>query len=155
MTSNIGSAYLLEGIDEEGNIKPENEQYVMNDLKAHFRPEFLNRLDEIIMFKPLTKADITQIIDLLLTDVNKRLADRELKIELTKAAKQHIVDGGYEPMYGARPMKRYLQKYVETLAAKLILEGNVGTGETIIIDEQNGELTAKTGGRVPAQRYTM
>ena len=154
MTSNIGSAYLLEGIDEDGNIKKENEDFVMNDLKAHFRPEFLNRLDEIIMFKPLTKNDVTKIIDLLVADVNKRLADRELKIELTKNAKQHIVDGGYEPMYGARPLKRYLQKHVETLAAKLILEGNVASGDTIIIDEQNGQLTASTGGRVPAHRYT-
>lgn len=154
MTSNIGSAYLLEGIDEDGNIKKENEDFVMNDLKAHFRPEFLNRLDEIIMFKPLTKNDVTKIIDLLVADVNKRLADRDLKIELTKNAKQHIVDGGYEPMYGARPLKRYLQKHVETLAAKLILEGNVASGDTIIIDEQNGQLTASTGGRVPAHRYT-
>lgn len=154
MTSNIGSAYLLEGIDEDGNIKKENEDFVMNDLKAHFRPEFLNRLDEIIMFKPLTKNDVTKIIDLLVADVNKRLADRELKIELTKNAKQHIVDGGYEPMYGARPLKRYLQKHVETLAAKLILEGNAASGDTIIIDEQNGELTASTGERVPAHRYT-
>ena len=151
MTSNIGSSYLLEGIDENGNIRPENEELVMNDLKNHFRPEFLNRLDEIIMFRPLTKDNITGIVDLLVKDVNKRLADRDLHIELTKAAKQHIVDGGYDPMYGARPLKRYLQKYVETLAAKLILEGNVSTGDTIIIDEKDGELTATTGGRVPME----
>lgn len=151
MTSNIGSAHLLEGIDENGNIRPENEELVMNELKAHFRPEFLNRLDEIIMFRPLTKDNITGIVDLLVKDVNKRLADRDLHIELTKDAKKHIVEGGYDPMYGARPLKRYLQKYVETLAAKLILEGNVGSGDTIIIDEKDGELTASTGGRVPME----
>ena len=151
MTSNIGSVHLLEGIDENGNIRPENEELVMNELKAHFRPEFLNRLDEIIMFRPLTKENITGIVDLLVKDVNKRLADRDLHIELTKDAKKHIVEGGYDPMYGARPLKRYLQKYVETLAAKLILEGNVGSGDTIIIDEKDGELTAGTGGRVPME----
>ena len=151
MTSNIGSAHLLEGIDENGNIRPENEELVMNELKVHFRPEFLNRLDEIIMFRPLTKENITGIVDLLVKDVNKRLADRDLHIELTKDAKKHIVEGGYDPMYGARPLKRYLQKYVETLAAKLILEGNVGSGDTIIIDEKDGELTAGTGGRVPME----
>ena len=151
MTSNIGSAHLLEGIDENGNIRPENEELVMNELKAHFRPEFLNRLDEIIMFRPLTKENITGIVDLLVKDVNKRLADRDLHLELTKDAKKHIVEGGYDPMYGARPLKRYLQKYVETLAAKLILEGNVGSGDTIIIDEKDGELTASTGGRVPME----
>ena len=151
MTSNIGSAHLLEGIDENGNIRPENEELVMNELKAHFRPEFLNRLDEIIMFRPLTKENITGIVDLLVKDVNKRLADRDLHIELTKDAKKHIVEGGYDPMYGARPLKRYLQKYVETLAAKLILEGNVRSGDTIIIDEKDGELTAGTGGRVPME----
>mgnify|MGYP001851653952 FL=1 len=151
MTSNIGSVHLLEGIDENGNIRPENEELVMNELKAHFRPEFLNRLDEIIMFRPLTKENITGIVDLLVKDVNKRLADRDLHIELTKDAKKHIVEGGYDPMYGARPLKRYLQKYVETLAAKLILEGNVGSGDTIIIDEKDGELIASTGGRVPME----
>lgn len=151
MTSNIGSAHLLEGIDENGNIRPENEELVMNELKAHFRPEFLNRLDEIIMFRPLTKENITGIVDLLVKDVNKRLADRDLHIELTKDAKKHIVEGGYDPMYGARPLKRYLQKYVETLAAKLILEGNVRSGDTIIIDEKDGELTAGTGVRVPME----
>ena len=151
MTSNIGSVHLLEGIDENGNIRPENEELVMNELKAHFRPEFLNRLDEIIMFRPLTKENITGIVDLLVKDVNKRLADRDLHIELTKDAKKHIVEGGYDPMYGARPLKRYLQKYVETLAAKLILEGNVGSGDTIIIDEKDRELIASTGGRVPME----
>ena len=151
MTSNIGSAHLLEGIDENGNIRPENEELVMNELKAHFRPEFLNRLDEIIMFRPLTKENITGIVDLLVKDVNKRLADRDLHIELTKDAKKHIVEGGYDPMYGARPLKRYLQKYVETLAAKLILEGNDSRALRIIIDEKDGELTASTGGRVPME----
>ena len=121
MTSNIGSSYLLEGIDEDGNIKPEAQDMVMNDLKNHFRPEFLNRLDETIMFKPLTKANITNIIDLLVKDLNRRLADKELSVELTSAAKNYVADHGYEPMYGARPLKRYLQKSVETLAARLIL----------------------------------
>ena len=151
MTSNIGSSYLLEGIDDNGNIRPENEELVMNELKAHFRPEFLNRLDEIIMFRPLTRENITGIVDLLVKDVNRRLADRDLHIELTRAAKQHSVDGGYDPLYGARPLKRYLQKYVETLAAKLILAGNVGSGDTIIIDEKDGDLTASTGGKVPME----
>ena len=121
MTSNIGSQYLLDGIDESGNIRPEAETMVMNDLKAHFRPEFLNRLDEVIMFKPLTKDNITKIIDLMVNDINKRLADRELTIELTDSAKTFIVDHGYDPVYGARPLKRFLQKHVETLAAKMIL----------------------------------
>ena len=143
MTSNIGSTYLLDGIDEDGSIKPEAEQMVMNDLRAHFRPEFLNRLDETIMFRPLTKDNIYSIIDLLVADVNKRLEDRELNVELTEAAKQHVVEGGYDPMYGARPLKRYLQKNVETLAARLILGGNVGSGDTILIDEVDGKLEAR------------
>ena len=142
MTSNIGSGYLLEGIDDQGNIKEESQQAVMNELRAHFRPEFLNRLDETIMFKPLTRTDIGQIIDLLVADLNKRLADREIGIELTEAAKEHIIQGGYEPMYGARPMKRYIQKNVETTAARLMLEGNVGSGDTILIDESDGRLKA-------------
>ena len=142
MTSNIGSSYLLEGIDEDGNIKPEAQDMVMNDLKNHFRPEFLNRLDETIMFKPLTKANITNIIDLLVKDLNRRLADKELSVELTSAAKNYVADHGYEPMYGARPLKRYLQKNVETEAAKLILEGNVGSGDTILIDVVDGKLNA-------------
>ncbi len=144
MTSNIGANYLLDGIQEDGSILEENQQMVMNDLRTHFRPEFLNRLDEIIMFKPLTKQNICAIIDLLIKDVNKRLAEKELSIELTEAAKQYVVDGGYEPMYGARPLKRYLQKHVETLAAKLILAGNVGRGDQIVIDVVNGELSAST-----------
>lgn len=142
MTSNIGSSYLLEGIDENGNISEESQSMVMNELRAHFRPEFLNRLDETILFKPLTKGNIYDIIDLLVKDVNKRLADRELQIELTETAKNHIVTGGYDPMYGARPLKRYLQKHVETLAARLMLEGNVSAGQTIVIDESDGKLTA-------------
>ncbi len=143
MTSNIGSAYLLDGIEENGEIKKENEALVMNELRAHFRPEFLNRLDETIMFKPLTKENISGIIELLVADVNRRLEDRELSIELTDEAKAYVVDGGYDPMYGARPLKRYLQKYVETLAAKLILEGNVAAGDVILLDVEDGELKAR------------
>ena len=143
MTSNIGSSYLLEGIDEDGNIKPEAQDMVMNDLKNHFRPEFLNRLDETIMFKPLTKANITNIIDLLVKDLNRRLADKELSVELTSAAKNYVADHGYEPMYGARPLKRYLQKSVETLAARLILSDGVDAEDTILIDVENDQLIAK------------
>ena len=142
MTSNIGSQYLLEGIDEEGNIKTDAENMVMNDLRAHFRPEFLNRLDEIIMFKPLTKSNIGGIIELLLADVNKRLEDKELVIRLTDAAKNYVIDHGYEPAYGARPLKRYLTQHVDTLAARMILSGEVYPQDTIIIDEQGGTLTA-------------
>lgn len=143
MTSNIGSAHLLDGIDENGAIRKEREEMVMNELRAHFRPEFLNRLDETIMFKPLTKENVTAIIDLLLKDVNKRLTEREISIELTDAAKAFIVEGGYEPMFGARPLKRYLQKHVETLAARLILEGNVGRCDVIVIDVAGGKLEAR------------
>jgi len=143
MTSNIGSMYLLEGIDEYGNITPEAEKMVMNDLRIHFRPEFLNRLDETILFHPLTKNDIASIINLLVADVNKRLADRELSIELTDAAKRYVVERGYDPMYGARPLKRYLQKNVETLAAKLILAGDIGSGDVILIDVDAEKLVAK------------
>lgn len=143
MTSNIGSTYLLDGIDENGEIKEESETLVMNDLRAHFRPEFLNRLDEIIMFKPLTKKDIYEIVELLIQDLNKRLQDSQVKIELTEAAKQFVVDGGYEPMYGARPLKRFLQKNVETLAAKLILSGEIGAEDTILIDVEDGALKAR------------
>ena len=144
MTSNIGSQYLLDGMDDHGNISEESQTMVMNDLRAHFRPEFLNRLDETIMFKPLTKDNIYDIIDLLVADVNKRLADREIQIELTEEAKKMIVDGGYDPNYGARPLKRYLQKNVETLAAKLMLQGDIGTGDTIVIDVENGKLVARS-----------
>ncbi len=142
MTSNIGSQYLLDGIDEKGQIKPEAESSVMHDLRAHFRPEFLNRLDEIILFKPLTKGNIGGIIELLIADVNKRLADKELKIALTDEAKDFIIENGYDPVYGARPLKRYLQKNVETLAAKLILAGGVRAGDTIEIGLSDGKLTA-------------
>ncbi len=142
MTSNIGAHYLLEGIQEDGTLTEESQSMVMNDLRAHFRPEFLNRLDEIIMFKPLTKSNIDGIIDLLVADVNQRLSEKELSIDLTNAAKSFIVEGGYDPMYGARPLKRYLQKNVETLAAKLILAGNVGRGDTIVIDVTDGKLDA-------------
>ncbi len=143
MTSNIGSSYLLDGIDENGDIAPESEKMVLNELRAHFRPEFLNRLDEIIMFKPLSKTDVRQIIDLLVSDINRRLTEREVRLELTDASKDFVVEGGYEPMYGARPLKRYLQKHVETLAARLILEGNVGRGSTIIVDVKNDVLEAR------------
>ena len=142
MTSNIGSPYLLEGIEENGEIKQEARDAVERDLRAHFRPEFLNRLDEMIMFKPLTKEDIGGIVELLLADLNKRLKDQELSIELTKAAKDYIIEGGYDPVYGARPLKRYVQKYVETLTAKLILAGNISAGSRIVIDVENDELVA-------------
>ena len=142
MTSNIGSQYLLEGIDENGNIKTDAETMVMNDLRSHFRPEFLNRLDEIIMFKPLTKDNLGGIIELMLADVNKRLEDKELSIHLTDAAKSYVIEHGYEPAYGARPLKRYLTKHVDTLAARMILSGEVYPQDTIVIDEQGGELIA-------------
>ncbi|HIX59340.1 MAG TPA: ATP-dependent chaperone ClpB [Candidatus Blautia gallistercoris] len=143
MTSNIGSSYLLDGIQENGEISPECENLVMNDLRSHFRPEFLNRLDEIILFKPLTKENIGMIVDLLITDLNHRLADQELTLELTPAAKEHVVTNGYDPVYGARPLKRYLQKYVETLTAKRILSGDVRAGDTILLDVENGSLTTR------------
>ena len=142
MTSNIGSTYLLEGIDDNGTIKQEASDMVMDDLRAHFRPEFLNRLDEIIMFKPLTKDNISDIISLLIADVNRRLADKDLKVELTDEAVHFIADNGFDPTYGARPLKRYVQKTVETMAAKLILTGDVNNN-TITIDVENGVLTAR------------
>ena len=142
MTSNIGSQYLLDGIDAQGNISEDAENAVMGDLRNHFRPEFLNRLDEIIMFKPLTKDNISAIIDLLIKDVNRRLADKELTVELSDTARDFIVDNGFDPMYGARPLKRYVQKTVETLAAKLILGGSISAGSTILIDVEDGHLTA-------------
>ena len=147
MTSNLGSQELLEGIEADGSISTECEDSVMNELKGHFRPEFLNRLDEIIMFKPLTKDNIGHIINLLMDDLNKRLVEKEIKVELTDSAKKFITDNGYDPIYGARPLKRYLQKHVETLAAKLILGDGVRTGDTILIDEKDGQLSAST---VPA-----
>mgnify|MGYP004513973031 FL=1 len=144
MTSNIGSPYLLDGIDEKGDIKPEAQEQVMGDLRGHFRPEFLNRLDEIIMFKPLTKNNIGKIVDLMVRELGDRLADQELSLELTDAAKQMVVDNGYDPVYGARPLKRYLQNYVETLTAKKILSGDVHAGDTIVLDVKDGEFTVST-----------
>ena len=144
MTSNIGSPYLLDGIDEKGDIKPEAQEQVMGDLRGHFRPEFLNRLDEIIMFKPLTKDNIGKIIDLMVKELSDRLADQELSLELTDAAKQMVVDNGYDPVYGARPLKRYLQNYVETLTAKKILSGDVHAGDTIVLDVKDGAFTVST-----------
>ena len=147
MTSNIGSPYLLDGIDENGEIKPEAQSQVMDDLRGHFRTEFLNRLDEIIMFKPLTKSNIGKIVDLMVGELDKRLADQELSLELTDAAKDQVIENGYDPVYGARPLKRYLQKYVETLAARKILSGDVHAGDTLVLDVQNGEfiVTVKDG----------
>ena len=147
MTSNIGSPYLLDGIDENGEIKPEAQSQVMDDLRGHFRPEFLDRLDEIIMFKPLTKSNIGKIVDLMVGELDKRLADQELSLELTDAAKDQVIENGYDPVYGARPLKRYLQKYVETLAARKILSGDVHAGDTLVLDVQNGEfiVTVKDG----------
>ena len=142
MTSNIGSSYLLDGIQEDGSIRPENVEMVHNDLRAHFRPEFLNRLDEMIMFKPLTKENIGGIVELLIDELNRQLADQEISIRLTPTAKDFVIEGGYDPVYGARPLKRYLQKNVETLAAKMILGGKVHTEDTIVLDVANGELTA-------------
>ena len=143
MTSNIGSPYLLDGIDEKGDIKPEAQEQVMGDLRGHFRPEFLNRLDEIIMFKPLTKGNIGHIVDLMMADLNKRLADREISLELTPEAKDYIIEGGYDPVYGARPLKRFLQKHVETLAAREILSGEIHEGDTILLTLKDGTLKAE------------
>ena len=142
MTSNLGSSYLLDGISPDGSISEEAQQMVHNDLRSHFRPEFLNRLDEIIMFKPLTKDNIGGIVDLLMEELNQRLGTQELSIELTDRAKKFIVIGGYDPVYGARPLKRYIQKNVETLTAKLILGGSVSTGDTILIDVKEDQLEA-------------
>ena len=143
MTSNIGSQYLLDGIDESGNISEEAKELVTNELRNHFRPEFLNRLDEQIMFKPLTKDNIGGIIELLIVDVNKRLKDKKISIALTDAARSYIVDNGYDPIYGARPLKRFVQKNVETLAGKLILSDGISEGETILIDYDENGLTAR------------
>ncbi len=143
MTSNIGSSYLLDGIEPDGSIRQESQDLVMNDLRAHFRPEFLNRLDEIIMFKPLTKENIGNIVDLMMADLNRRLADQEIRLELTDEAKSYIIDGGYDPVYGARPLKRFLQKNVETLAARMILSGNVQTEDNIVIGLKDGKLAAE------------
>ena len=142
MTSNIGASYLLDGIDDKGNISEEAQAQVMNDLRNHFRPEFLNRLDETILFKPLTKENIGGIIKLIIADLNRRLSDKELTVELTPQAQSYIVDNAYDPVYGARPLKRFIQKHVETLSAKLILADQVEEGDTILIDLQDGKLTA-------------
>ena len=142
MTSNIGSQYILDGIEDDGTINSSAEAEVMEDLRNHFRPEFLNRLDETIMFKPLTKNNIGGIIKLLLADVNKRLAEKEISIELSKEAEQYVIDGGYDPVYGARPLKRFLQKHVETLAAKCILSGEISQGDVIYMDVKEDALTA-------------
>ena len=145
LTSNIGSQYLLDGIDENGNIRPEAQQMVMEDLRAHFRPEFLNRLDETVMFKPLTKDNIGGIIQLLMKELNGRLADREISVRLADAARDFVVEHGYDPVYGARPLKRYLQKHVETLAARMILGEQLRAGDTIVIDvrEDGQDLCAR------------
>ena len=142
MTSNIGAMTLLEGIKEDGLIKEETQKQVMNELRGHFRPEFLNRLDEIILFKPLSKDNIGGIIQLIIDDLNRRLMDRELRIELTDAAKRFIVEQAYDPVYGARPLKRYIQKHVETLSAKLILADQLEGKDTILIDLMDNELVA-------------
>ena len=140
MTSNIGSQYLLDGIDGTGAIKEDAEQMVLGELRNHFRPEFLNRLDETILFKPLTRDNISHIVDLMVADVNKRLEDKELRIELTEAAKEYITEHGYDPAYGARPLRRYLQKHVETLAARIILQGDIHQGQSIVVDvAEDGE----------------
>ena len=140
MTSNIGSSYLLEGIDEKGEICPESEALVMQELRNHFRPEFLNRLDETILFKPLTKENIGCIVDLLLEELNHRLSEKELTLTLTKEAKEYVVEHGYDPVYGARPLKRYLQKYVETMAARFILAGEVQAGSVMVVDREGDGL---------------
>ena len=143
MTSNIGSQYLLGGIDEEGRISKEAEDMVMADLRAHFRPEFLNRLDETILFKPLTKDNIGEIVKLMIKDVNRRLEEKEISIELTDEAMKFVTENGYDPTYGARPLKRFLQKYVETAAARIIVEGNISPGDVILCDVVDGKLEAK------------
>ena len=142
MTSNIGAPYLLEGIDANGEIKPDAEKMVIDDLKAHFRPEFLNRLDETILFKPLTKDNLSGIIDLIISDINKRLDEKRIHVRLTDSAKAFIADEAYDPVYGARPLKRYVQKHIETMAARLILSDTVSEGDTIQIDVRGGELVA-------------
>ena len=143
MTSTLGSAHLLEGIAENGDINPACEEAVMNELRGHFRPEFLNRLDEIIMFKPLTKENLSGIIDILMEGLKKRLADKTLKLEVTDAAKSLIIERGFDPIYGARPLKRYLQSAAETLIAKEILRGDLAAGSTLVLDAENGELSCR------------
>ena len=144
MTSNIGAGFLLEGIGPDGQISGQAENAVMNELRGHFRPEFLNRLDETILFKPLTRENIGGIVDLIIADLNSRLEDRDLKLELTEEAADFIVENAYDPVYGARPLKRYIQKHVETLTARLILSDGVQSGDTVLIDLEDGKLTAGT-----------
>ena len=144
MTSNIGSAYLLDGIEADGTIRQSAQDEVMEDLRAHFRPEFLNRLDEIIMFKPLTKDNIENIIGIMIDNLNHRIGDKELRIDLSGSAKDFIVEKGYDPVYGARPLKRYLQKHVETLVGRMILADQVKAGDVIIIEAEGDHLTART-----------
>jgi ATP-dependent Clp protease ATP-binding subunit ClpB len=143
LTSNLGSQYLLDGIGPDGEISQEARDQVNELLKRSFRPEFLNRLDEIVFYKPLTKANVTSIIDLMMTSLNQRLADKELTVELTDAARDAIIDAAYDPLYGARPLRRYLQHTVETLISRQIIADQVGAGETLTVDAQNGELTVK------------
>ena len=145
MTSNLGAQSLLEGIRDDGTIEENAQSEVMNELRMHFRPEFLNRLDEIIMFRPLTKDNINGIVDLIVDDLNKRLEEREISIRLSDAAKKLIADEAYDPSYGARPLKRYIQKYVETMSAKLILEDKVRPKDVITFDAEDGHLTAEAG----------
>lgn len=143
MTSNIGSPYLLDGIDEDGNIKKEAEALVMGDLRNHFRPEFLNRLDEVILFKPLTKENMKGILDLQLEDLANRLKDREVKLNVTEEAKERIIENGYEAEFGARPLKRYIQKHVETAVAKVLLSGEIHAGDTVLVDWKGEHLEAE------------
>ena len=142
MTSNIGSEYLLNGIDADGEIIASAEAMVMNELRGHFRPEFLNRLDEIIMFKPLSPSDIQSIVDILMDNLNRRLMEKEIRVELDDEAKAYIIKEGYDPIYGARPLKRFLQKHVETLAGRLILADKVFPGDVIMIHYDGERLTA-------------
>ena len=143
MTSNIGSPYLLDGIDENGEIKEEAQKEVMDDLRGHFRPEFLNRLDEILMFRPLTRDNLSHIIDNLIAALRSRLADRTLNLEMTDAAKALVIENGYDPVYGARPLKRYLQSHAETLIARTILSGDLHAGDTLVVDAENGALVCR------------
>ena len=143
MTSNIGSQFLLDGIQADGTVRAESEELVMQELRGHFRPEFLNRLDEIIQFRPLSKENIGGIMELLLADLNRRLAEKEIRIRMTEEAKDLAVLKAYDPAYGARPLKRYLQKNAETISARLILSDAVGPGQTIVLDAKNGELAAR------------
>ena len=143
LTSNIGAQDLLEGIDAEGKISKKAEELVMEQLHASFRPEFLNRLDEIILFKPLTREDIEKITALILKDINRRLSDRRLSVKLSPEAERYVMENGYDPSFGARPLKRFIQKNVETVVAKVILEGNVKEGDTILLTERDGRMQAE------------